>query len=268
MTSAWSTLALLVALLGLLPATGAATAAAAATVVAAATDEATSAATDEATAAATDDPWMRPWVWPLTPTPPVVAGFRPPASMWGPGHRGVDLLARAGQPVLAIGSGRVRFAGVVAGRGVVVVEHGDLRSTYQPLAVTVAVGARVSAGATIGTLTRVRSHCAPRACLHLGVLRGDSYLDPLFLLRTTPIVLKPLDPAQSAGRAPPESAGFAGHSSLSRAMKPRGESRPSSPALLGGTAGVVSGLLVSGAWARRVRRAGEPGGRPLGGGRS
>ena len=38
----------------------------------------------------------RPGVWPLRPRPVVVSGFDPPAAPWGSGHRGVDLLGRAG----------------------------------------------------------------------------------------------------------------------------------------------------------------------------
>ncbi len=40
-------------------------------------------------------------VWPLRPRPEVVAGFDPPLDPWGSGHRGVDLLGSARQPVRA-----------------------------------------------------------------------------------------------------------------------------------------------------------------------
>jgi murein DD-endopeptidase MepM/ murein hydrolase activator NlpD len=57
---------------------------------------------------------------------------------FGPGHRGVDLAAVAGAPVLAAGAGTVVFAGTVAGRGVVSVDHsGGLRTTYEPVLPTV-----------------------------------------------------------------------------------------------------------------------------------
>ena len=59
--------------------------------------------------------------WPLRPRPAVVAGFDPPADPWGAGHRGVDLLGHAGQPVRAALPGTVTYAGGLAGRGVVVV---------------------------------------------------------------------------------------------------------------------------------------------------
>ena len=54
----------------------------------------------------------------------VVRGFDPPAQPWLSGHRGVDLLGKVGEPVLAVMAGRVTYSGTLAGRGVVVVSHG------------------------------------------------------------------------------------------------------------------------------------------------
>lgn len=132
------------------------------------------------------------WTWPLEPEPRVVRTFEPPPSPYGPGHRGVDLAGYVGQQVLAIGDGIVSFSGQVGGRDVVVVDHGRLRSTYQPVTPFLPVGTVVSAGQVIGLLEALHSHCLPEACLHLGVRRGDSYLDPLSLLGARPIRLKPL----------------------------------------------------------------------------
>jgi murein DD-endopeptidase MepM/ murein hydrolase activator NlpD len=130
-------------------------------------------------------------VWPLDPQPEVVSGFDPPASRWGAGHRGVDLLGTPGQPVRAARAGTVTFAGRLAGRGVVVVSHGATRTTYEPVAATVAVGERVDAGAQIGRLELLGSHCLPRACLHWGLLEGERYLDPLSLVGGGPVRLLP-----------------------------------------------------------------------------
>src|SRR5690606_38546945 len=83
---------------------------------------------------ATGAPGPVAWRWPLgPPAPPIVEGFSPPASPWGPGHRGVDLAARPKQPVHAAGPGRVSYAGRLAGRGVVAIDHGALRTTYLPI---------------------------------------------------------------------------------------------------------------------------------------
>ena len=130
--------------------------------------------------------------WPLVPRPSIARGFEPPASLWGAGHRGVDLVGRAGQQVHTSLGGTVTFAGPLAGRGVVVVDHGSLRTTYEPVGPTVAIGDVVTRGAVVGTLQRARSHCFPRSCLHWGLLRGDTYLNPLVLVGGGPLRLLPL----------------------------------------------------------------------------
>ena len=144
-------------------------------------------------------------VWPLRPSPEVVAGFDPPLDPWGSGHRGVDLLGSAGQPVRAALPGRVTFAGMLAGRGVVVVSHGDTRTTYEPVSADVPVGDTVAAGGRIGRLEGFGSHCFPRACLHWGWLRGDTYLDPLDLVGGGPVRLLPLWRDEPLSAPAPES---------------------------------------------------------------
>lgn len=144
----------------------------------------------------------RRWQWPLDPVPNVVRYFEPPSSPYGAGHRGVDLAGHAAQQVLAIGDGTVAFAGTVAGRGVVVVDHGRLDSTYQPVTPVVRAGATVHAGQPIGFLQLLHSHCAPAACLHLGVRRGDAYLDPLLRLGARPVRLKPLTGSANGSSLP------------------------------------------------------------------
>lgn len=142
-------------------------------------------------------------VWPMEPVPAVVAGFRPPATRYAAGHRGVDLAGRAGQVVRAAAGGRVTYAGLLAGRGVVVVDHGPTRTTYEPVRATVGVGTVVGAGDKVGRLEAAGSHCAPAVCLHWGLVEGDAYLDPLTLVGAGPVRLLPLDglPAGGAPRA-------------------------------------------------------------------
>jgi murein DD-endopeptidase MepM/ murein hydrolase activator NlpD len=130
--------------------------------------------------------------WPLRPQPEVVDGFDPPEDPWGAGHRGVDLLGTPGQRVHSALPGRVSFAGQLAGRGVVVVDHGDTRTTYEPVTAGVRVGERVAGGTPIGSLQLAGSHCFPRACLHWGWLRGETYLNPLDLVGGGPVRLLPL----------------------------------------------------------------------------
>jgi murein DD-endopeptidase MepM/ murein hydrolase activator NlpD len=141
--------------------------------------------------------------WPLPGSPTVVRAFHPPAFRYGPGHRGVDLAAVAGTPVLAAGAGTVAFAGIVAGHGVVSVEHpGGLRTTYEPVSPTVTAGDRVTRGEQIGTVQPGHLGCPVTACLHWGVLywgvlRGPAqdrqYLDPLRLLAAARVRLLPID---------------------------------------------------------------------------
>jgi murein DD-endopeptidase MepM/ murein hydrolase activator NlpD len=69
---------------------------------------------------------------------------------------------------------------------VVVVDHGPTRTTYQPVAASVARGDEVAAGDVLGTLSWAGTHCSPAACLHWGWRRGDTYLDPLLLVGAAP----------------------------------------------------------------------------------
>lgn len=112
---------------------------------------------------------------------PQLTSFDPPPEPWLAGHRGVDLAGTVGDPVAAAAAGTVTYAGMLAGRGVVVVSHGALRTTYEPITATVRVGQLVDAGSTIGHLQPGHASCAPASCLHWGLRRGEEYLDPLSL---------------------------------------------------------------------------------------
>lgn len=140
------------------------------------------------------------WTWPLDGPRSVSRPFEPPATRYGPGHRGADLAGWAGQAVRAAGPGRISYAGLLAGRGVVVVVHGELRTTYEPVTATAAVGQQVAAGQVIGRLDPGHPGC-PGACLHWGLRRGGAYLDPVRLVRAGPSRLLPLDrPAGAAAQ--------------------------------------------------------------------
>lgn len=148
------------------------------------------------------------WSWPLAGPYDVSRPFAPPTTRYGVGHRGADLPGTAGQPVLATGAGRISYAGLIAGRGVVVVSHGDLRTTYEPVTNSVAVGALVTTGQEIGRLHPSHDGCPVDACLHWGLRRGEAYLDPVRLVDRGPARLLPLGDAaptperQAAGLAP------------------------------------------------------------------
>ena len=136
------------------------------------------------------------WVSPTGEPIRVVNAFAPPVQRWLPGHRGVDLAAAPGAAIVAAGAGIVTYAGMLAGRGVVTVAHGTLRTTYEPVRASVLIGDRVAAGQRIGTLDSGPSHCPSGSCLHWGLLRGDTYLNPLSLLRRGPSRLLPVWPGR------------------------------------------------------------------------
>ena len=96
----------------------------------------------------------------------------------------MDLAAPPGAPIVAAGAGVVVFAGPLAGRGVVSIEHaGGLRTTYEPVT---AIGRRRQLrrpGQPIGALEPGHAGCAPASCLHWGARLPDRvYLDPMSLL--------------------------------------------------------------------------------------
>jgi murein DD-endopeptidase MepM/ murein hydrolase activator NlpD len=124
-----------------------------------------------------------PWAWPTDPHV-LVRGFEAPATAYSAGHRGVDVAAAAGAPVHAVDDGVVAFAGTVVDRGVVSIDHGDVRSSVEPVTPTVHAGEQVHRGEVIGTVSTGGSHAA--GVLHLGarMRAGDGwvYVSPLLYL--------------------------------------------------------------------------------------
>jgi murein DD-endopeptidase MepM/ murein hydrolase activator NlpD len=133
------------------------------------------------------------YTWPLDGTPLVTLRFEPPPQRWQAGHRGIDLAGEPGMVVRAAGPGVVHFAGSLAGRGVVSIQHSfGLRTTYEPIQPIVATGDRVRAGDVIGRLTAGHRECPVTACLHWGLRLGTTYLDPLSLLGLGSVRLLPM----------------------------------------------------------------------------
>ncbi|QNI06351.1 M23 family metallopeptidase [Mycobacterium kubicae] len=135
--------------------------------------------------------------WPLRPPPTVVRAFDAPSPDWHPGHRGVDLAGTPGQPVFAAGAATVIFAGSLAGRPVVSLAHpGGLHTSYEPVRAAVRAGQVVTAQTVLGELVAGHPGCPAPACLHWGAMWGPAsradYVDPLGLLASTAIRLKPL----------------------------------------------------------------------------
>ncbi|MER7520225.1 M23 family metallopeptidase [Streptomyces sp. NPDC126499] len=135
-------------------------------------------------------------VWPVgPPRPDVLRGWEPPPGPYAAGHRGIDLAAPPGTPVHAPAAGTVTFAGPVGGQGVLVLTltgtgAPPLRTTYVPVDPLLPPGTTVRPGDLLAHVTP-GGHCT-RPCLHWGLLRGDTYLNPLRLLGTPPSRLLPV----------------------------------------------------------------------------
>lgn len=136
------------------------------------------AAADAAPAAADEAVVHRPPV-----DAPVVDPFRPPATAFGPGNRGLTYDLPPGSPVRATAAGDVVFAGWVAGTQHVTVLHADgLRTSYSFLtSISVRRGQRVAAGQVVG-------HGGDG--FHLGARVGDTYIDPAGLFGTIRIEVR------------------------------------------------------------------------------
>ena len=119
-----------------------------------------------------------PWVWP-TGAREVVRGWEQPSDEYAAGHRGIDVAAPLGTTAVAVADGTVTFAGPVAGRGVVTIDHGGgLVSTLDSVDPAVTAGATVGQGDPVGTVAV--GHCPATApCLHLGARVDGRYVDPL-----------------------------------------------------------------------------------------
>lgn len=126
----------------------------------------------------------RAGVWHRPVDGAVVRAFEPPASVYGPGHRGVDFAAAPGTPVRAANDGIVAFAGSVAGSLHVTVDHGgDVRTSYSFLqSIAVHEGQAVARGDVVGTTGGVNDDHDGHV-LHFGVRVAGRYVDPMTLFR-------------------------------------------------------------------------------------
>jgi murein DD-endopeptidase MepM/ murein hydrolase activator NlpD len=124
------------------------------------------------------------WRWPADRVR-IVARYDAPPHAFAARHRGIDLSAARGTPLRAPADGVVVFAGVVADREVLTIDHGDGHvSSLEPVAAAMPRGTHVRAGdvvARVGT----GGH-APVGSVHLGVRRSGHYIDPLELLGQPP----------------------------------------------------------------------------------
>ncbi|WP_313811534.1 M23 family metallopeptidase [Glutamicibacter sp.] len=133
------------------------------------------------------------WRWPVKGEPKILDPFDKPEQRWAAGHRGIDLAADEGDEVLAPHRGRVTFRSTVVDRPVIVIDHGaGFKTSIEPAASDLEVGAWIEAGAKIGTVAN-GAHCSQR-CIHWGVRLNGEYIDPALLIKDLrPSILLPLN---------------------------------------------------------------------------
>ncbi len=132
------------------------------------------------------------WSWPVDGE--IVTNYANAAGPYAAGqHRGIDVAAAAGTPVLAATGGTVRFAGTAGSSGLTVsvrTADGRFDTSYLHLAsAAVRTGQAVAGGDHVGVVgsTGRRSVAVPH--LHFGVRRAGTrhgYLDPLAFLPPRP----------------------------------------------------------------------------------
>lgn len=124
----------------------------------------------------------RGWVWPVSPVD-IARAYEAPAHEYAPGHRGIDLVAD--REVRSPQSGAVAFAGSVAGRKVLTIDHGDgLVTTFEPLETGLRPGDVIARGEVIGAVS-TGGHAEP-GTVHFGVRLEGEYVNPLLLLGGVP----------------------------------------------------------------------------------
>ncbi len=121
------------------------------------------------------------WIPPVDA--PIVDPFRPPASRYGPGNRGLEYGTSGGEAVWAVADGTVTYVGSIGGSRFVVVSHPDgLRSTYAYLQDWQVVrGQRLVQGQRLGT-------AGPG--FHLTARLGEEYIDPELLFGGAEVVVR------------------------------------------------------------------------------
>lgn len=127
----------------------------------------------------------RGWVWPVEAVQ-IVRPFEAPAHRYAAGHRGLDLgaVTRVRSPA----AGTIAFAGLVAGRPVVTIDHGDgLVTTFEPVTTPLSAGDAVARGDPLGEVAE-GGHTAAGA-VHFGVRWNGEYVNPLRLLGGVPLAV-------------------------------------------------------------------------------
>jgi len=128
------------------------------------------------------DIWLIPIPAPAFP----VAQFEMPLSRYAAGHRGIDYSVTIDEPLTAPHDGTIAFAGWVADKPVVAIQHENgFRTAFEPACTDLPVGTPVITGQPFGKVCpsiNYTSHCQPWFCLHFSLRHNGLYLSPLALI--------------------------------------------------------------------------------------
>jgi len=150
------------------------------------------------------------WSWPVVGE--VITDYRNGADPYAAGqHRGIDIAAELGTPVVAATGGTVTFAGVAGSSGMTVAiatADGRFDTSYLHLSeIDVRRGDTVAAGARLGAVGMTGRRSQDRAHLHFGVRdagNAQAYRDPVeFLAVPLGPVVAPRAPLSAPERTPP-----------------------------------------------------------------
>ncbi len=141
-------------------------------------------------------PVKSPEIW-ATPIPDFENRHFPnyvlPASKWGAGHRGIDLLVKDQEQIKSPFSGTVHFQGKVVDRNVLTLKSSSgLLASFEPICSNLSAGDEVTKGDQIGHYCagaeNYEEHC--EMCIHFSVRSEHGYLNPLlFVSSIKPSVL-------------------------------------------------------------------------------
>ena len=147
------------------------------------------------------------WVWPVKGD--VITPYRNGTDPYAAGqHRGIDIGAPVGTPVVAAAGGDVRFAGMAGSSGLTIsirTSDGYDTSYLHLSSLAVHAGTSVSAGDRIGAVGTTGTRSATPPHLHFGVRDAGTdhgYHDPLAFLPAPPVAPSPHPPAPAPAPAP------------------------------------------------------------------
>lgn len=112
-----------------------------------------------------------------------------PEENWKKGHRGIDVAIDEGSQIIAPGKAMVVMSGKVGGKDVLslALDNG-LTVSIEPAISSAKKGVTVQAGEIIGEVEGISDHCE-KTCAHIGVRRGNTYLNPTAALNPVRVVL-------------------------------------------------------------------------------